>query len=328
MTMRDTHRSHQPGSRRVALGLISALLACALLAGSAGQAGARARVPKKGAWFGAYVQATGGHDQYHSILSFEREIGRRLRVVNKYHGFSDHNYGVESQLVHTGRIPMISWRATDSGTDGSRASKIAGGQYDSLIRTTALAMKALKGRVLLRFNWEMDQDPGQRQYIGSPSEFIRAWRHVHHIFRSVGAHNVQFVWAPRAGSFKSGDGQSFWPGARYVDWIGGSAVPTGNWASFHDIFSDYYAWASGKHKPLLVWAGIMEHPGQSAWKANWISGASKVIRSAMPRVKAFVYYHALSPLGHRYYVDTSPQALRAYKAMAHQNWFQPKRLKH
>jgi hypothetical protein len=317
--------------RRLPLRLTSLAVALSigiLLVGSEGMANARVRAPKRGAWFGAYANPKSGQSSYTAVRAFERLIGRKSRVVNKYHSFSDHNYDFERQAARSGHIPLISWRATDASPDGTRAQKIARGDYDGVIRAAADGMRRIKGRVLLRFNWEMDQDPGQRQYIGPPSDFIAAWRHVVSIFRSQHAHNVMFVWAPRAGSFRSGQGQRYWPGARWVDWIGGSAVPTDNWNSFSTLYGAYYRWAHKRSKPLLIWAGVRENPSAPMWKAGFFDDAGRILRRRWHKVKAFVYYHALSPLGYQFWVDTSGNSLSAYRQMGRMRWFHPARFRH
>jgi hypothetical protein len=286
-----------------------------------GTAGAAVRVPKRGGYFGAFANESG--DQYSALRAFERIVGRKIKIANKYHPFRTGSLSFEADALRGGRIPLISWRGTDSGTDPNRASKIAAGQYDSVIRSMADRVKALSGRVLIRFNWEMDQSPGDRQFIGEPKEFIAAWRHIVGIFRQRGARNAEWVWAPRAGSFSHGEGQLFYPGGRWVDWIGGSAVPLDNWNSFRDIFHEFYGWAAKRSKPVFVWTGIREKPGSTTWKSGWISNASTLIRNNWPRVKAFVYYHSRTPSGYNMKVNSSTRALRAYRAMGDTNYFRP-----
>jgi beta-mannanase len=120
------------------------------------------------------------------------------------------------------------------------------------------AVKALCGGLLIRYNWEMDQPPGARQHLGSPTGFVRAWRHIVSILRSRGATNAAFVWAPRAAAWKQNVATSFYPGNRYVDWIGASAVPTGSWSSFSTLVTPFYTWAKAQNRPRLVWGGVRE----------------------------------------------------------------------
>lgn len=309
--------------------LVAAALSLALLP-AAGAQGAPAPVPAvavaalappRGALFGAHANLRNGQSQYESIVAFERSIGRRLDVTNKFHGWSNHVYKDEAAHLKAGRVPLISWRATDDRPDPNRADRISAGTYDATIVATADAIKALGGPVLLRWNWEMDQEPGERQYIGGPASFIRAWRHIHTVFQRRGATNAKFVWAPRANSFNKGRGQLFYPGPQYVDWIGGSTVPRHSWRDFSVIYAGFYKWGAAQGKPLLAWAGVREKPGDPGWKQRWIDGAHTTIERDMPALKALVYYHALSPLGYRYWADTSPRALAAFKAMGCDPYF-------
>ncbi len=302
--------SRQAPVRTVLVGVLATFV---LLGASAV---ATSAAPADGSWFGAHVNPRGGLDQYQSIVAFESDLGRQLAVVNRFHPWHHRSFRMEARHIADGRIPMISWRGTDDDPDGERAAKIARGEYDSHIAAAADAVEALGGRVLIRWNWEMDQPPGARQYIGEPSEFVAAWRRIHGIFRARGATNAQFVWAPRAASFNKGAGPTFYPGDEYVDWIGGSAVPIHSWRDFETIYGEFYSWAASRDKPVLIWAGVRENPDDPDWKATWLSDAHRRIVEEMPAVKAFVYYHALAPSGYAYWADTSPKAFDAIKRIA------------
>jgi hypothetical protein len=294
---------------------ISIAMLVALLTAPAASSAPTTSAPASGVMWGAYANAKPGQSIFDAVTSLENKVGRKLAIANKYHPFSDHSYGFEQWQLDRGQLPMISWRGTDDTPDGNRAAKIAAGQYDAVIKAAADGMKALSGPVLVRFNWEMDQSPGDRQYIGTPTEFIQAWRHIHDVFANRGAGNVEWIWAPRAGSFKKNDGQQFYPGDAYVDWIGGSAVPVNNYASFDELFRSFYDWGTTKDKPLLIWAGIQEKSGDPSWKATWFDQARTTIVNTMPKLRAFVYYHALAPLGGSFYADTSAQSLASFAQM-------------
>jgi hypothetical protein len=294
-----------------AVGVTAAVMAT-VNGASAGTASVQA--PSRGILFGAHVNPRNGQTQLASIHTFEKEIGRKLDIANKYHGFSDHNYGVERSLLSGGETPLISWRATDNRNDPNRAAEIARGQYDSTVKATATAVKALRRPVLLQFQWEMDQPRGSRQYIGTPAQFVAAWRHIYSLFRSAGAANAAFVWSPRAGAFNHGAAASFYPGDAYVNWIGGSAVPNDSWPSFTGTFSRFYSWGRARHKPLLIWAGVQENRHAAGYKPGWMRSVGTTL-PRWPAVKAFVYYHALSPLGYKFWADTTNASLSAYRAV-------------
>jgi hypothetical protein len=318
---RSGRRSSKAGKRPAIRATLSVALLATLVATLWGPAAtAKVRVPSVGIWLGACPNK--GGDNVRALHQIEAAVGRQMKIVNKYHSWSNHSYRFERQLIAGGRIPLISWRATETAPDRARAQRINSGRYDALIRTTANAVKALRGRVLIRFAWEMDQSPGERQYIGTPIQYVRAWRRVVSIFRARGVRNAEFVWAPRAGSFNKGTGQHFYPGPAWVDWIGGSAVPIDHFVTFRTLFGGYHAWAARQPKPMLIWVGVRERAGNPRWKATFFRGMNRVVRG-WRHVKALVYYHARAPKGYTYYVDSSPQALAAFRAMARSNYFTP-----
>ena len=141
------------------LGVTIALIAPAASSANA----ASANVPGTGALFGAYVRPSSGASFYDSAIAFETKLGRPLAIVNKYHTWSDTHFTDEAKLVASGHLVMVSWHPTDGAGDGSMASKVSSGQYDSLIRAAADGLKPLGGKVLLRWDFEMTQSPGQTE---------------------------------------------------------------------------------------------------------------------------------------------------------------------
>ncbi len=282
--------------------------------------------PTGGTWFGAHVNPHDGLGQLQAIHKLEGQIDRGLDVANKYHGFlgMKTSLSVEKTLISEGKVPMVSWRGTEDKPDGERAKKIVRGDYDDNIVASANALKALGGPVLLRFNWEMDQKPGARQYIGEPADFIAAWRHIHTIFQNQGATNVAFLWAPRASAFRGNNrGPAFYPGDDVVDWIGGSSVPIDTNPDFKPIYGDFYNWAHINHplKPVLMWGGVTEDSSRPLYKAGWMDQVHSTLATEWTQVKAFVYYHAKSPTGSLFWADTTSQSLNAFANMGCDPYF-------
>lgn len=278
-------------------------------------------VPAHKILFGAHVSPRWGLRQQDAIHRFEGMLGRKLAIVNRYQNLSESSMGFATHMSAEGRLPMISWRAVDhKEIDPNRAAKIARGDFDPQIRAFADAVKAVKRPVLVRFAWEMTQGPGQVQFIGGPADFVKAWRHVVSIFRARGATNAKFVWAPRSRSFCKGRGDPYYPGDAWVSWIGGSAVPINTWTSFDELFSCFYTWAAQHPRPMMVWVGIREEPGAAAWKANFFKNAVTTIVNDMPKMRAVVYFNAISSHSD-YWGDSSSRAFSAYKAMGCNTWF-------
>jgi mannan endo-1,4-beta-mannosidase len=52
------------------------------------------------------------------------------------------------------------------------------------------------------------------------STFVAAWRHMVTLFRDQGAENVTWLWTLQADEYGTGPIASWWPGAKYVTWVG------------------------------------------------------------------------------------------------------------
>jgi hypothetical protein len=70
-------------------------------------------------------------------------------------------------------------------------------------------------------------------WFHDPAVYVQAWRHVVDQFRSVGATNAKFIFAPSENLYQKGDAdfmtlaQQYWPGPDHVDYIGTTMVNAG-----------------------------------------------------------------------------------------------------
>lgn len=289
--------------------------------GSTGSAAAGLLVPRHGDLFGASVQPAGGSGATGSetaVAALERMLGRKLAIDQVYVP-----WGAPLPLalarwdLRQGTIPIISW-------GGASTSLIAAGAYDTQIRARALQLRGVGGPVLLRWFWEMDGTSSRADAVSAAS-FIRAWRHIHKIFASVGADNVRWVWCPTAAGFRTGTAQRFYPGSAYVDWIGADgynwspALPGAPWASFGQIFSAFYDWGKSTGKPLIVSEfGALE--GTPGAKAKWITQAGRELRAEFPAIHAVVYFDSRDQQ-FDWRVTTSPSSLAAFRSFAREPFF-------
>jgi len=278
-----------------------------------------------GALFGAYVQAPGeNHDvQMAAVEKRERDLGRRLAIDHHFYPWEkDFPTEREKADLRDGRIPLISW-------NGKALNLAIGlGQYDDLIRTRAQAVKALGGKVLIRWMWEMDGRQ-KAEDTTHPALYIAAWRHIHDLFAEEGTTNVQWVWCPNATAFRTEDDRNapaYYPGDDYVDWIcadGYNWAPgrkDDQWRSFASIYQDFYDWGVSRGKPLMVGEyGVQERsPGE---KARWLTDAREALKTKFTAIKAVVYFDANKDYDWR--VTSSPESLAAFRAMANDPWFTP-----
>lgn len=117
--------------------------------------------------------------------------------------------------------PMVSWGVDFTG------GKVVSGALDSYLYRQARAVAAFGGPVFIRLDWEMNANWYRlwAQGFVSPKDYVAAWRHVWQIFQDAGAQNAAFVWSPNVGRFGPAAASAWYPGDRYVNWVGIDAYP-------------------------------------------------------------------------------------------------------
>jgi hypothetical protein len=98
---------------------------------------------------------------------------------------------------------------------------IAAGDSDRYLYRFAAAVRHYGGHVIVSFAPEAD---GRWYPWGwhhaDPARWVAAWRHVVTVFRQAGATNVTWLWVMSGDSRATGHLRDWWPGARYLDWVG------------------------------------------------------------------------------------------------------------
>ncbi|HEY8859349.1 MAG TPA: hypothetical protein VIM27_07840 [Gaiellales bacterium] len=282
----------------------------ALIAVAPAQAARPPAVPVHGALWGAFPNEPGG------IAALQARVGRRLAIVNRYVPWTFTRWSQISTYLRDGHLPLVSWSAAPHTT----AAAIASGSQDAVIHAAAVGLKHAGGRVFLRPFYEFDQPRGHPRYIGTPREVVAAWRRMATIFHAAGARNVRLVWCPMAFDFHDGIAGAFWPGDRYVNWVGadGYNFPGKPWRAFRDIFRGAYHFAAvhGKRMVIAETAAPAVDPRTPAWMA----GAAKWIRHH-GYVHAVSYFDSRSPKGYNFGVMTNPGTLAAFRAWGLRPYF-------
>lgn len=180
--------------------------------------------------------------------------------------------------------------------------RIIAGDHDAYIRRWASEAKAWGYPILLRFNWEMNGAwfPWSETRNGnSRGQFVQAWRHVHGIFRSVGATNVKWVWCANVVDGMNTVPLSNWyPGDAYVDVLcmdgynwGTNPAKNGTWKSFSQVFAMTYGELTKLSSlPIIIGETASSEYGGS--KAAWITDALKVaLPQKFPRVIGVLWFN-------------------------------------
>jgi beta-mannanase len=300
-------------------GLVGALAVSARAFPPSGSQGDEALTPKA-AWLGAWVQPSGSLGraaQQQAVLELERRIGRRLAIDHTYVPFGARLGWRPAWDVQMGRIPLLTIG------NGASTAEIAQGRHDVYLRRLAEEVRALGRPVYLRYAHRMD-DPANRAWVGSPEQFVAAWRHVREIFAGLPA---SFVWAPTAAAFAGDVADRFYPGDDQVDWIaadgynGPGCRSQGGWRELSDIFGDFYVWGSSHDKPLMIGeTGTVEDPAEDGRKAAWFDNAARDLATEMPNVQALVYFDARKACDYR--VMSSRASLEGFRRLARDPHFQ------
>ncbi len=155
---------------------------------------------------------------------------------------------------------------------------VAGGQYDSYLRTYAAAVKKFGGTVILSFDHEMNGDWYSWGYRHSSAKaFVAAWRHVVTIFREQGARNVSWMWTINIynvlGRHVSAPA-AWWPGQSYVNLVGVDGYYVSPAAGFDALFGPTIADARMLTPDPIIIAetGVARSAGQSAKITDLFAG--------------------------------------------------------
>jgi hypothetical protein len=283
------------------------------------------KVPKQGAYIGAWVQPTpySQPGRVTAVRAFETSIGRPLDIVGLYRKVNDPFPTQSDKILAEQAILQLSWASPD-------ILEVVDGKHDDLIRAKAVAVRNFGKPVLLRWRWEMDR-PNLESVVHEPADFIRAWQRVHRIFDQAGATNVGWIWCPTAQGFSTGRAQQYYPGDNQVDWVCADVYPEKAWVKggyepFEALADPFVSWAAKHGKPVIIGEyGVAESYGPR--RADWLKAMTEYVRSH-PQIKALVYYaesRPESPAYYRFHLKGDPAALAALSATAADPGFDPLR---
>jgi hypothetical protein len=98
---------------------------------------------------------------------------------------------------------------------------IAAGKYDKYLRSYASQVRDFGHPVVIGFGHEMNGRWYPWGCTGQPATaFVAAWRHIVILFRREGASNVTWLWTVSHTTNLRCSIRKYWPGARYVNWVG------------------------------------------------------------------------------------------------------------
>ena len=277
-------------------------------------------VPSSGAYLGAYVQPTdySSSGQVSAVQTFEHLIGSSIDLVHVYHPWTQpFPSAADQQFVDSGKVLLLTW----SGTPDTK--KIVAGDYDSLIKQRAQAVKNMGRPILMEFRHEMDR-PNLQWAVHGPAEYIKAWDHIRSIFTGQGVTNVGWVWCPTGYGFQVGRAQAFYPGNSEVDWVCADVYSFRPSQSLAAASAPFMKFALATGKPILI--GEFAVNGAPAAWAKWIAGAGQFAEK-YPQIKGIAYFDANGTDSNgnpfKYWLGDHQQAIDAFAHLAKASYFKP-----
>ena len=321
------------------------LLACGPVAGAATPAPAKKKVAKQrptywGAWIG--TQLTGGQPPWDmtsvarfqeltgkspSLLSFSAPFADCTQHPCSYYDFPAYEMDV---LRSYGAIPFFSWGTQAIPVPGDlnqpdfQLTDIINGDFDPYIRKWAEEARDWGHPFFLRFNWEMNGDWflwSEGVNGNPPGTYVAAWRHVHDIFKAVGATNATWTWCPYADvTHKFGALAKYYPGDDAVDWTcldgfnwAKNGVNNQPWRSFDELFASSYRTITKRvapSKPMLL--AEFASGGSGKRKAAWIDQMFKDLRTKYRRIRGLLWFEQIDR-GVTWPIESSPKATAAFR---------------
>lgn len=176
--------------------------------------------------------------------------------------------------------------------------EIAQGQHDACIKAFAQGAAEFGKESGGFFFTTMDEMNGKWFSWGMDSNVIAAWRHVWQLFEDQGANQyTTWVWVTYSYSILPesmvGNPELYYPGDRYVDWIGFNVFSVAGTRfsddSFYNLIHRTYRQMFKNHpqKPFMISSfGRTNEPYQSKWLTN----AYNKIKGDFPAIKAVSYF--------------------------------------
>jgi hypothetical protein len=205
----------------------------------------------------------------------------------------------EASIVSThGMIPYINMLPCHYNRPkiGFSLESIVSGKQDKYLKLLAEGATKFGEKYNGFFLTTMEENNGNWYYWGQNPKFVPAWRHIWQIFEEQGANEfATWVWeicCPET-TGNVAKPEDYYPGDKYVDWVGISAFWRGKYREtmlpFDDLVGRIYnrMRKNFPNKPIMQ----AEFGKTNAHdQANWLINAYTSIKKDFPALKAEIYY--------------------------------------
>lgn len=255
-----------------------------------------------------------------ALSSFGDSLGLKFSSAKWYSDWSsDFELDMARNFNDQGVIPELSWEP-QNGSGGFSYNDVLNGQYDTYLNNFAKSVRSLGFPIRITLAPEMNGD-WEPWYVdahgNSPENFKKFWRYTVDKFRTQGANNVSWIWAPIIHYW--GEPCSYaelYPGDSYVDFVGldgynwGTTQDWSTWQSFSDIFrSSYDDLVNITSKDVIISEFASTEKGGS--KAQWILDMFYEARNNFPRLRGITWFNIDKETDWR--INSSDASLEAFK---------------
>jgi Glycosyl hydrolase family 26 len=192
----------------------------------------------------------GAPPSYGPIQQFTQAAGAEPNLIGYYSGWAEPFATSFAESMHNhGVIPFVQIDPTLASVAG-----IADGAYDGYLKLYADSVRNFGHAVVIGFGHEMNA-PWYSWGYGNvlPSTFVAAWRHIVTLFSQQGADNVTWLWTIQADESGTGPISSWWPGSKYVKWVGIDGYYSKPSDSFATVFAPTIKQVRAlSNKPILL----------------------------------------------------------------------------
>jgi len=258
-------------------------------------------MPQQKMW-GAYTGNTAG-----SFIDFEKRVGKKANLNAVFPDWgSPFPLDLALPVKNAEQTILIFWEPNIS------LDQIISGSEDLYMSSFANQANAYSAPIILIPMEEMNGNwNAWNGTVGNntPQKFILAWHHMHNLFS--GAANVKWGWDVNSDSIPNtivNTISNYWPGAKYVDYVGVDGFNFGNpWQSFSEIFSPTLQKLKKYNKPIYIFSMAC---AEGPLKSVWIADALSKIKSD-PKISGWVWFNENKE--QNWLMDSDAAALTAFK---------------
>lgn len=245
---------------------------------------------------------------YGSVTAFGEAVGRRPNLVLSYEGWpKPFNQTFAATVDRHHAVVMVDWipRRVDMAA-------VVAGRDDEYLRAFADAIKGYGHPVALSFAPEANGSWYSYGWGNTPPYVeVLAYQHVVNVFRSLGVHNVTWVWI--MDEYGAALIPQYWPGENYVNWVGIDGYYYRPSDSFDSLFGPALSEVRQlTNKPVLVSeTAIGQVAGQAAKLPDLFAGIDEY------RVSGLIWFDQAQKGGIQkqdWRLDGHTRALAAFRA--------------